>query len=216
MASMVSCTWALGLFGLVTACSDPVSPAAQGAASLYLTTVTGTMVTMCPAGAHWVNVPFNSTRAQQTSARAKGAVAIDGQDQMSVECTVKDTGGGVFAVSASLSSPAFDSSNPPNPVAPTHITLSTTIGTDATATGAVSITDEKTLTAYQSADDNGRAAETCQFSVHPGTANDQLGIAAGRMWASVSCPKFRDPQFTDLSQVCAISPGYVVLENCAQ
>jgi hypothetical protein len=84
------------------------------------------------------------------------------------------------------------------------------------ATGNVTIIDDKTGTTYQPSDEQGHAGSTCQFSVHPPTTNASLGIAAGRMWASVTCPRFRDPLFTDQGMVCAISPGYVVLENCSQ
>jgi len=218
MARKVSCICALGLFGLVAACSDPVAPASQAAVSLYLTTNAKPGVA-CPASPHWVNVPFKLTGGQQTTARVKGDSAIDNQDQMSVTCTVKDNGG-TFAVNASLKSPAsmVDPNDPMKtiPINPTNITLQTNIGNDQTAAGTVTVLDDKTASPYSSTDDMGRAAGTCMFSVHPLATGDQLSIAAGRVWASVNCPNFRDPGSSNLMEVCAISTGYVVLENCAQ
>jgi hypothetical protein len=41
-------------------------------------------------------------------------------------------------------------------------------------------------------------------------------VAPGRIWASVSCPKFRDVQSSNQNEVCSIGTGYIVLENCAQ
>src|SRR5438045_3505716 len=104
MARKVSCICALGLFGLVAGCSDPVAPASQAAVSLDLTTSAKPGVS-CPPMPHWVNIPFTPANTQQTTARVKGDSAIDNQDQMSVSCTVKDNGG-TFAVSATLKSPA--------------------------------------------------------------------------------------------------------------
>jgi hypothetical protein len=211
MARKFSCTCALGLFGLVAACSDPVAPAAQATASLYLTTAPAPA--RCPPGAHWVNVPFASAGGQQTSATSKGALAVDGQDQSTVSCTVKDNGG-VFAVSASMRSPALNSNG--MPANPTSISIATTIGVDQSAQGTVAIQDDKTATSFTSTNDMEQAGATCLFSVHPLMMGHQLAIAPGRMWASVTCPRFRDTRSSNLDEACQISPGYVVLENCAQ
>jgi hypothetical protein len=204
-AWMFSSRCALGLFGLVAACSDPVPPAAQGSASLYLTN-NAMMGTNCPPFAHWVNVPWVKGSGQQTYASVRPAPAIDGQDQAAVNCSVK-ANGSTFDVSGSLKSPATD--NMGTPVNPTVITIRTTITADTPAPGAVSILDDKTATTYSS--------EACTFSAHPLQAGiDKLEVAAGRFWGSVTCPKFNDPSNPDMNALCQISPGFVVLENCAQ
>jgi hypothetical protein len=196
---------ALGLFGLVAACSDPVPPAAQGSASLYLTTNPMPGVN-CTPGVHWVNVPFVKGSGQQTYANLRPAPAIDGQDQMAVSCSVK-ANGNAFDVSGSLKSPAID--NMGNPINPTVITIRTTITADQAAPGAVSILDDRTSTPYSS--------EACMFSAHPVQPGiDKLEVAPGRFWGSITCPKFRDPASPDMNALCQITPGFVVLENCAQ
>jgi hypothetical protein len=211
-ARNVSCAFALSLLGLVASCSDPVPPAAQGSASLYVNTVANpTAAAHCPAGVHWVDVP--DATGQQNFPNAKAPVAVDGQNQMSVKCTVKDNGGS-FSVSGTMAAPA---TNPMTKMpASTNIAFSTTISADQTAPGSMSLQDWSMASPFTSTDDNGRAAPTCMFSVHPLNSNDQLAIAAGRVWMSVTCPKFRDPQSPDLNEVCSISSGIIVLENCQQ
>ena len=169
---------------------------------------------ICAPGPHWVNVPFAAGGGQQTTATRKGALSVDGQDQAAIDCTVKDNGG-VFSVSASLRSTAV---NPQTgmQVRPTTISISTTIGADQQAQGSVSIQDDKTTTAFTSTNDIEQTDATYLFSVHPLMMGDQLGIAPGRMWASVNCPRFRDPQSSNLNEACQVAPGYVVLENCSQ
>ena len=107
IATKFSGACALGLFGLAAGCSDPVPPAGQAAVSLYLTTYGMAMAGMaCPASPHWVNVP-DAAGGQHNYADSKGAVAIDGQDQAAITCSVKDNGG-PFSVTASLRAPATD------------------------------------------------------------------------------------------------------------
>jgi hypothetical protein len=214
MARKFSGTCALGLFGLVAACSDPVAPAAQASVSLYLTTFANAMAGMaCPASPHWINVP-DAAGGQQAYSYKKGGVAIDGTDQASVKCTVKDTGG-PFSVSADLTTPATDPSTG-KPINPTLVTLSTTITPDGSSQGTVTIQDARTATLYSSADDAGQAAATCNFSVHPGSMSDQLAVAPGRIWATVTCPRFRDTQSSNANEICSIGSGVVILENCQQ
>jgi hypothetical protein len=214
MATKFSCACALGLFGLAAGCSDPVAPAGQASVSLYLTTYQNAMAGMaCPASPHWVNVP-DAAGGQQTTADRRGGTAIDGQDSAGVTCTVKDNGG-TFSVSASLKAPATDPTTG-KPINPTLVTLQTTIPADGTAQGIVSIQDAKTTSQYSSADDMGRSAPTCNFSVHKLKDTDQLAVAAGRIWANVTCPRFRDPQSSNINEICSIGSGYVVLENCQQ
>jgi hypothetical protein len=168
----------------------------------------------CPASPHWVNVP-DASGGQQHSASSKGAVAIDGQDQAAITCTVRDNGAGAFQVSASMKVPATDPQTM-KPVNPTLVTFSTTIPSDGNATGILTIQDNRTVTPYSSADDMGMTGATCNFSVHPNSMADQLAIAPGRMWASVTCPKFRDPMSSNALEVCSIGSGFVILENCLQ
>jgi hypothetical protein len=164
---------------------------------------------------HWVNVPFVKTGGQQTTTRSKGGIAVDNQDQMSVSCTVKDNGGS-FAVNAVLKSPAVDPVTG-NPVNPTNVVIDTSIATDQSAAGSITVLDQTTATTFSSADPTtGAAAPTCMFSVHPLATGDQLAIAPGRIWASVNCPSFRDPGSSNLKETCSITTGYVVLENCGQ
>jgi hypothetical protein len=214
MVTKLSYTCALGLFGLVAACSDPVPPAGQGAVSLYLTTFTGSMAGIaCPASPHWVNIP-DAPGGQQNTADHKGAVAVDGQDQAGITCTVKDTGG-PFSVSASLKVPAKDPTTG-MAVNPTLVTLQTTISPDSGAQGTVTILDAKTASTYSSTNDAGQADATCMFSVKKLKDSDGLGIAPGRIWASVNCPRFRDTGSSNLNEVCSVSSGFAILENCLQ
>jgi hypothetical protein len=124
---------------------------------------------------------------------------------MGVSCSVKANGNS-FDVGGSLTSPATDSQG--TPVNGTSITVRTSITADQAAMGAVSITDSKTGTTYSS--------DACSFSAHSAQAGDQLAVAAGRIWASVTCPNFRDQANPDMNAACQIAPGFVVLENCAQ
>src|SRR5882762_7057488 len=155
LAWRFSCMCALGLFGLVAACSDPVAPAAQGSASLYLTTTSMPAGAHCPPLPHWVNVPFVKGSGQQTYANFRPAPAIDGQDQMAVNCSVKANGSS-FDVSGSLKSPAYN--NVGMPINPVLITIRTSITADAPGPGAVSILDNETSTPY--------TAQDCVFSAH--------------------------------------------------
>jgi hypothetical protein len=197
---------ALGLFGLVSACSDPVPPAAQGSASLYLTTNPSSASAVCTPGVHWVNVPFAKGSGQQTYSNSRPPPAVDGQDQMGVTCTVKANGNS-FEVKGSLRSPATDPQG--MPVNATSITVQTTITADGPASGSVAIQDNRTGTQYSSS--------ACTFSAHPAVAGvDKLEVAPGRIWASVSCPKISEVNSPDPNALCQISPGFVVLENCAQ
>jgi len=209
MARKFTCTCALGLFGLVAACSDPAPPAGQGAASLYLNTTNAVVGSFCPASVHWVNVPFAKAGGQQTSATAKGALAVDGEAEMGVTCSVR-ANGSAFDVAADLRSPAFDTTTtPPTPVNPTIIAIQTNIADDqAGAQGTVSVKDAKSGTEYGSS--------ACTFTVKHVNPSDALGVAPGRFWASVACPSVRDSLNQDPMAVCQIGPGFVVLENCAQ
>jgi hypothetical protein len=192
------------------------NPVAQAAASIYLTTAPNAMAGVaCPATPHWVNVPFVASGGQQVWTMNKGSqAAVDGEEGASINCTVKASGD-VFDVSASLSSPA---TNPTTgmPVSPTLVTLSTSIAPDGQSKGTLAIQDNRTTAAYQSVNDMGVADATCTFSVKPNTATDQLAVAPGRIWATVTCPSFRDPTSSNLNEMCSIGSGVIVLENCKQ
>jgi hypothetical protein len=185
----------------------------QGALSLYLSTV-ATPGAACLATPHWVNVPFATQGGQQTTASAKGPIGVDGQDQIAIACTVKEASGG-FDVSASLKSPAVDPATG-SPRNPTLVTLLTSIAAGQSAHGSVSVMDDKTASTFSSVDEAGMVGPTCTFSVQPSQPGDHLGVAAGRIWASVMCPRFRDPTSPSPDEICAITQGYFVLENCSQ
>jgi hypothetical protein len=194
--------------------SGGVSPAGQAAVSMYLTTFTNAMAGMaCPASPHWVNVPFSPSGGQQTSASNKSPSAVDGANGMSVTCSVQEMSG-AFRVSASLKTPATDVMG--NPVNPSLVALSTTIAPGQTANGTLTVQDNRTTTPYTSANDMGAADATCEFSLVHTQPTDQLAVAPGRIWAAVKCPRFRDPQSSNLNEICSIGTGYLVLENCAQ
>jgi hypothetical protein len=164
-------------------------------------------ITNCPAGTHWINVPFTLSSTPQTTAVDKGKIAVDGVGEMGVSCTVKDAGG-VFNVSGTLKSPAVDQAGNRLPTS-TVVTFRTTIAPgQAGAQGELTVQDYKTTSTYSST--------SCLFSVQPVQPTDQLGVAPGRMWARVTCPMFTDPLNSDAMAVCQIDPGYIVLENCAQ
>jgi hypothetical protein len=187
--------------------------ASQGALSLYLSSAT-TPGAACPAFSHWVNVPFATQGGQQTSASAKGPIGVDGKDQIVISCTVKQASGG-FDVSASLTSPTIDPATG-SPGNPTSVALSTSIAAGQSAQGSLSVMDDKTAVSYASVDQTGVRGPTCTFSVQPSQPGDQLGVAAGRIWASVMCPMFKDPASSIPDEICAIRQGYFVLENCSR
>jgi hypothetical protein len=208
-ARMLSCAWALGGLGLATGCSSPVSPASQGALSVYLAN-NAMAGSNCSPAAHWVNVPYSAAGGQQTNASNKGNVAVDGVAEMGVSCAVKDNGSGGFAVSGTMKSPAFDAQGVRRPTS-TLLTFSTTIAPgQAGAQGQLTLQDDKTGpgSTYQS--------DACIYSVNPAQPTDHLEVAPGKMWAQVICPIFRDPLSSDINARCQIETGYIVLENCAQ
>jgi hypothetical protein len=140
------------------------------------------------------------------TASSRGAIAVDGEGQVVVHCSVKSTGS-QFAVTANMVSPATTENG--GPLDPTYVQLSTTIAPDQSdASGTVSFQDDRSGTTY--------AAEACTFSVHPAVTGDQLAVGPGRIWASVVCRTLRDQQSSSPSDVCQIDAGYFALENCAQ
>ena len=209
-ARKLSCACALSGLGLAAGCSSSVSPASQGALSVYLNAPSNSMVgTSCAPGAHWINVPFSSAGGQQINASNKGNLAVDGVAEMGVSCTVKDNGSGGFNVSGTMKSPAFDPQGNRRPTS-TLVTFRTTVAPgQAGAVGELTLQDDKTGPGaiYQSS--------ACIYSVHPVQATDHLEVAPGKMWAQVTCPMFRDMSSSDAGAVCQIESGFIVLENCA-
>jgi hypothetical protein len=222
--------WAIWLVGCSTSSSGGLADAmapnggggaggsggvrAQAALSVYLTTFANAMAGMaCPAIPHWVNVPF-AAGGQQTTSMRKSTSAVDGVDDVSVSCTVKESAG-VFDVTASIKAPAV---NPTTgmPVPPTLLTLSTSIADGSTSKGSLSVQDNNTGTTYASVNDANVPDAACTFSVKPVNLTEQLAVAPGRIWASVSCPRFRDPTSSNANELCSIGTGYIVLENCNQ
>jgi hypothetical protein len=189
-----------------TGALDAKGPPAQGSASLHLTATAVTPTAVCIPGPHWVNVPFATQGGQQLSASSRGALAVDGEGQMDVSCSVTSTGS-QFDVTAALVSRT--TGQPGGPLGPTTVQLSTTIASDqADAPGTLEVQDDQTVTTY--------ASQDCVFSVHPAAAGDQLAVTPGRIWASVACRTVRDQQSSNPNDVCRIESGYFVLENCAQ
>jgi hypothetical protein len=189
-------------------------PTAHGAVSVYLTTfVNATAGVVCPASPHWVNVPFVASGGQQTTASNPPTIAVDGADGVAVTCSVQEMGG-AFKVSALLRSPATDPTG--HPVNPTLVAFSTTIATGQTANGVLTVQDDRTASTYSSVNEMGIADATCEFSLAHAQPADQLGVAPGRIWAAVKCPRFRDTQSSNANEICSIGAGYLFLENCAQ
>jgi hypothetical protein len=91
----------------------------------------------------------------------------------------------------------------------------TSIAAGQSAFGNVQVADDKTAVTYASAEEDGALGPSCTFSVQsqPG---EQLGVAAGRIWASIVCPRIKDPTSSNPNEACAITEGYVVVENCSQ
>jgi hypothetical protein len=192
-----------------------VSPSAHAALSVYFAGVANpTPGVACPVSPHWMNVPHAAAGGQHTSATTKGDIAVDGEAQMAIECTVKDIGDR-FQVHAILSSPASDRLDGA-PSLPTVVTINTFIPADQSIQGSIILKDDKTLAPYVSTNADGTPDLTCTFSVHPLSPGDQLAIAPGRIWASVQCPTVRDPGSPNVNEVCSVAAGFFVLENCSQ
>ncbi|HEX9297074.1 MAG TPA: hypothetical protein VF881_14625 [Polyangiaceae bacterium] len=188
-------------FGLV-ACSDSAPPAPQGAISVHLQgSLSGGT---CSPGAHWVNAPFNKAGTPLVDATTVQARAVDGENQMAVNCSVKPSGD-KFSVNGEITSPAVDANN--NPVDPTIIHVTTTIGAGETAAkGSISLSDERTGTFYSSSE--------CTVSVVGTIMPNQLAVEAGKIWARITCLNVIDPSNNDPGTRCEIDSGYFVLENC--
>ena len=163
-ARKLSCIGAIGILSTAAACSDTVPPAAQGAASVHLTS---SQLGMCSVIAHWINAPFDASNArmvQQTDINTKGLagngpLGIDGQNGVRVSCSVR-ANGSKFDVQGSIIAPV------PGVVTPINVSISTTLGpNDTGATGKITVSDiQATVTALP------RLCARCAGPCGPGTA----------------------------------------------
>ena len=202
MARNLTLTASMGLAAILGSCSDPVPPAAQGAASIDLgpPSIDAAGLGAKCSNQHWINVPYNAnTKGYVTSASSAPSRAIDGENGATVACSVKQSGAS-YAVNGSL----FSSAN--NGMV--EISFQITPGQDAT--GVLTVSDADTVSSYTL--DSARVGSSkCTVSVTP-AAGEGLGIAPGRVWAKVWC--------TDLAiygspgSICSVPNSYVVLENC--
>jgi len=200
MARMLACAVTVGLLSLAS-CGDAVHPASQAVVSLHVAQLGSGSNLSCTPGPHWASVPYNPLGGQQVSATSAGARALDGENGMTVKCTVAPAGD-KFKVTANLVSPAV---NAGNTLTPTTIVFSTTIGAgEEGAPGRLEQqNDDKTEASYR--------ADACSFSVKPGPG-ERLQIEPGRVWGSFTCTKLSDPG--DPGSGCRVDQGYFVLENC--
>lgn len=208
MARNVAGIGALGSLFLLSACGDPVPPAAQAGISIHLQEydpmdpVHGTE--RCPPSRHWVNVPYDKDRpptSQKQLTDANMAVrAVNNQDGNSVSCTVAPSGSG-FTVKGSARAYAESDGVKYKPTI-VHLNIPSISASDNNARGNIAIQDDASLNTYTS--------EECFYSVQ----GNSLGIDAGMIWASVRCEALRDERAPGSG--CQVDTGFFVLENCAQ
>ena len=187
----------------------PKPPSAQGALSIHFDAINpadpnhGTSV--CTPGPHWVNVPYQRDReiaaqTQHTSDSEASFRAVSGEAGDRLSCRVAPRGT-AFQVTAEVTGYAeFDGRK----LKPTVATISIpAISADQPdGIGVLKIQDEAT---------NGEFTdEICVFS----TLGGSLGVAAGRIWATVKC-EYLAPRSTP-GQACRVNTGVILLENCTQ
>jgi hypothetical protein len=157
-----------------------------------------------------VNVPYErgkqpTNQTQRTKATDPGPKAVNNQDGDKVTCSVKPKGSG-FTVSAEAYGHAEidDINNTKKAINPSIVRFTIPqIGQgDTGATGILSLQDHASLARYESTQ--------CQFSTEGG----ELGVAAGKIWASVRCEMLSDIKSPGAN--CMIDTGFFVFENCAQ
>jgi hypothetical protein len=208
MARKVAGIGVLGSLFLLSACGDPVPPAAQAGISIHLQEydpmdpVHG--MDRCPPSRHWVNIPFDRDRpptSQKQLTDGNMAVrAVNNQEGNAVSCSVKPSGSG-FTVKGDAT--AYAESNgikyKPSIV---HLRIPSIAAGDNNARGTLSIQDDASLNPYMS--------EECFYSVQ----GNSLGIDAGMIWGSVRCEGLGDT--SSPGSACQVDTGFFVLENCAQ
>jgi hypothetical protein len=197
----LSCALAASL-----SCSDPVSPAARGAASLQWSTSTlNSKTPQCVPGPHWTNAPVSMGDQAVNSANAvtEGFV-VDGEAGGRVTCSVVQRGQGYVATGEIRSSS-------PDGARWTDVGFSVVIDDENDAQGTLYITDQQSKVTFSSDTAIIPPKPGCTFSAHGGES--ELGVGPGRLWASVQCPHVNDNR-NRAAQECQISSGIIVLENC--
>lgn len=175
----------LGLLPLIGAgCSDPVPPTPRGAWSVSFISPNAN----CPVSGH-------NAKVGDVTDHTKERVIVDGEDNVSVDCTV--SGSGSFNVSAN----AIDNANGlAFTMAVEGISPSATL--DKPATGGVSFSSP--TTGGEPAQSN--SMDPCIFYFIPDSGE---GIDAGKIWVAFQCPSMQLDMGT-----CAIQQGYAIFENC--
>jgi hypothetical protein len=204
-ARKISAFGALAWLASVAACSDAVPPSPQGAVSVHLGS---SMMGQCNKAAHWINAPPPSDASmlntQQVTTGSKGTLAVDGEGGAHVSCTVHPNGG-KFEIIANIVAPV------PNKFS-TNVSIHTTLGADdQTAGGTLIAADDQNAGNPYTAPSSTVQGSQCTFQTNGGAS----GIAAGKVWGTVSCVGATDT--SDIGSVCDFTPaGAFVFENCGQ
>jgi hypothetical protein len=187
----------------------PTGPAPRASVSLHIQEYDSTDPThgmdRCPPGRHWINVPYQrerapSTQTQQTTNAVVAATAVNGQDNDSVVCLVRQSGDR-FSVSADANGYASTDIEKRKPSI-VHIRIPSIGPNESNAAGALSVQDDATLTAY--------TTMQCTFSTEGGS----LGVKSGGIWGAVRCEDLLDPALP--GSACQVDVGFFLFENCAQ
>lgn len=184
----------LGLLGgLAIGCSDPVPPPAQGDSLIHYVPAASNP-SSCTIGAHTAAIPSsNQTKAVPDHAQNDpGTRAVDGQNGAGVQCRVAGSSSFTFNGNMSAGAASF--------------VVSGTVTKGGGGSGRIAAADPGTA-GHGFAPGSGDPS--CTFSV----AEQNLQIAAGRIWATFTCPTVRDDQNSSI--ICATN-GEFVLENCEQ
>jgi hypothetical protein len=153
----------------------------------------------CPVP-HTSVAPILVAGSTATSSTAKGTEAVDGVSGNQVSCAVVASPGG-YAVSARIRSDISASQRWAQ-----IVIGNLTIGAgQSNIPGTLSVLDNVTQNAYGPPN-----STPCMFSV-TGAA---LGVAAGKIWGSVTCAILVDPGNASGDQCKAT--GYFIFENCAR
>jgi hypothetical protein len=197
----LACIAALGL-----SCSDPVSPAPRGAAALqWAVSTLNSKTPQCVPGPHWSNAPVSSSNAPEASANVvTGGFVVNGRQGGTVMCSVVQQGQG-YLVSGEIHSAS------PDGALWTDVGLSVTIDGENVAQGSLYVTDQVSQVAFSSDTAIVPPKPGCTVSIY--AAESELGVAPGRVWASIQCPHMNDNR-NRAAQECQIASGFIVLENC--
>jgi hypothetical protein len=180
-------------------------PRAQGSVSLHLTDLADA-VTQCSPGRQWVNAPSApvAVQQQQTSDVEIGTRAVEGIEGAHVECAVQKIGDR-FTFSADITTPRTDG---------TQVLHPTVLHFDASAITTGGAAAKGTVTAMTDTTGGNFADDQCSYSVGAQGSSSSLDIAAGKIWASVTCEQLAHP--ADPDDVCRIDAGFLVFENCLE